>query len=72
MLILEKKPESKKKEIKKSPQVSADMKKSVKSSIQMDTEAKKKIVPVKKKVAVEKKLSKELPKEDQKTGWWDD
>jgi ribonuclease E len=67
-----KKPESKKKEIKKSPQVSADKKKSVKSSIQMDTDAKKKIVPVKKKVLVEKKLSKELPKEDQKTGWWDD
>ena len=47
------------------------MKKSVKSPIRKDTEEKKKIVPVKKKV-VEKKLSKELPKKDQKTGWWDD
>jgi len=44
----------------------------VKSPTQKDTEAKKKIVPVKKKVVAEKKLSKELPKEDQKTGWWDD
>jgi ribonuclease E len=70
-----KKPESKKKEtkeIKKPSQTSDDKKKSLKKSVTENVKENKNVTPVKKKVVVEKKLSKELPKEDQKTGWWDD